>query len=181
MGVDVALASPRVDDPHIADTEIEVVCDLFLRVARPVVSGKNLDYQERRRAKDLLLRLPADVNAHIRHSETGALDLNRLPRKTVGSQGGFLGNKERDQLSLRSAVVFFAQVSLHNSTVDVLAVTVSEARAQILFRRNWCGRGLHVPIVRLNLRVLDPLWRRASSVEAQYSFRPSTFSKSVET
>ena len=93
-GVDVALVRSWVNDPDVAHTAVKIVFDLFLGVARPIVAGKNLDYQERWRAKDLLLQLPAHIHAHIRYSETGALALNTLLGKTVGSQGGFLATKQ---------------------------------------------------------------------------------------
>src|ERR1019366_3346145 len=72
-----SLAGPGVDDPDVADAEVEEIGDAFLHVRQAVVFGQDFDADKRRRFEDLFHRF-AEYHTDIRHAKAGGRDLHAL-------------------------------------------------------------------------------------------------------
>ena len=77
-GAAEGFAGARIENPDVGDAEAEKVAHAFLHRAETVVSGEDLDADERRRPKDLVLWLITNHYANIGDAETSGRDLNPL-------------------------------------------------------------------------------------------------------
>src|ERR1019366_7715705 len=130
----------RVKQPDILHAEVEVVVDPLLHFHHAVAGRQDLDAQERRLHNDPAVRRGTTQNRDIRHPETRGPHLHALGENNEDAPLLLPIAEIPAHQRLQTAMIPFADVSLQQFAVEVLAVGTVAGRKVFAERHDSRGR-----------------------------------------